>query len=170
MDKDADYITKEKRKELELELEDLKGPKRKEILASLQYAKSLGDLSENAEYHQAREEQGKLEERIVKIEQILKSSQTVHHNGGNNVVEVGSKVIVKKVPTESRGSTIAGAIGTGNEEKTFTIVGSEEADMVKGKISNKSPFGVALFGKSKGDNVTFQTPSGLVNYKILSVS
>ena len=157
MDKDADYITEEKRKELLLELEDLKGPKRKEILASLQYAKSLGDLSENAEYHQAREDQGKLEERIVKIEQILKSSQTVHHGGGD-VVEVGSQVVVKKAGEAS------------NEEKTFTIVGSEEADMAKGKISNKSPFGVALFGKSKGDTVTFQTPSGLVNYKILSVS
>ena len=95
MDQAADYITKEKRKALLIELEDLKGPKRREILASLEYAKSLGDLSENAEYHQTREEQGKLEERIAKIEQILQSSQTVQ-KGGGDVIEVGSNVVVQK--------------------------------------------------------------------------
>ncbi len=155
MDQTADYITEEKRKELLVELEDLKGPKRKEILASLEYAKSLGDLSENAEYHQTREDQGKLEERIVHIEKILQSSQTFTRHKGD-IVEVGSKVIVQKE-------------GTG-EEKTYIIVGSEEADMVKGKISNRSPFGEALFGKKKGNNISFKTPSGMVNYKILNVS
>ncbi|OGI94866.1 hypothetical protein A3A03_00955 [Candidatus Nomurabacteria bacterium RIFCSPLOWO2_01_FULL_40_18] len=151
----ADYITKEKRKALEIELEDLKGPKRKEILANLQYAKSLGDLSENAEYHQTREDQGKLEERIAKIEQILQSSQTVRGGGSENI-EVGSTVVVQK-----EGSA---------DKKTYVIVGSEEADMVKGKISNKSPFGEALFGKKKGSSISFKTPGGTVNYKILSVS
>ena len=151
----VDYITKEKRRELELELEDLKGPKRKEILASLEYAKSLGDLSENAEYHQTREDQGKLEERILKIEQILQSSETFSRHKGD-IVDVGSKVVVQK-----KGST---------ENKTYTIVGSEEADMVAGKISNRSPFGEALFGKKRDDNVSFKTPNGVVNYKIISVS
>ena len=151
----ADYITKEKRKALEIELEDLKGPKRKEILANLQYAKSLGDLSENAEFHQTREDQGKLEERIAKIEQILQSSQTVRGGGSENI-EVGSTVVVQK-----EGSA---------DKKTYVIVGSEEADMVKGKISNKSPFGEALFGKKKGSSISFKTPGGTVNYKILSVS
>jgi len=155
MDQAADYITKEKRKALEAELEELKGPKRKEILASLEYAKSLGDLSENAEYHQTREDQGKLEERIAKIEQILKSSQTVSRSGGD-VVEIGSKVVVQKENSK--------------EEKTYIIVGSEETDMAKGKISNRSPFGKALFGKKKGESVSFKTPSGLVNYKIIDVS
>ncbi|MFZ2152152.1 MAG: GreA/GreB family elongation factor, partial [Minisyncoccia bacterium] len=126
MQQAADYITKEKRQELLKELEDLKGPKRKEILANLEYAKSLGDLSENAEYHQTREDQGKLEERIVKIEQILQSSQTVS-GGGGDVIEVGSHVIVQKENTM--------------DKKTYVIVGSEEADMAKGKISNRSPFG-----------------------------
>jgi transcription elongation factor GreA len=151
----GDYITEEKRKALQDELKDLKGPKRKEILETLEYAKSLGDLSENAEYHQAREEQGKLESRIAKIEQILQSSQTVK-GGGGEVIEIGSKVVVQKV-------------GTG-EEKTYVVVGSEEADMASGKISNKSPVGVALFGKKKGDDISFKTPNGLVNYKIISVS
>ncbi len=154
----ADYITKEKRKALEVELEDLKGPKRKEIIAALEYAKSLGDLSENAEYHQIREDQGKLEERIVHIEQILQSSETVE-GGGGEVVEVGSSVTVQKENKKDGPQ----------DKKIFVIVGSEEADMSKGKISNKSPFGEALFGKKKGDNVSFKTPSGVVNYKIIDV-
>lgn len=159
----GDYITEEKRKMLEIELEDLKGPKRKEILMSLQYAKSLGDLSENAEYHQAREDQGKLEARIQKIEEILKSSQVIIPAGGD-VIEIGSKVIVQKVPTKIGIPTEVG------REKTYTIVGSEESSMAEGKISNKSPFGAAMFGKKKGDTVSFKTPNGKVNYKIIAVS
>ncbi len=155
MDKTGNYITEEKKKALELELVDLKGPKRKEILATLEYAKSLGDLSENAEYHQAREDQGKLEERISKIEQILQSSQVITNTGGD-VVQVGSKVVVQKEGTK--------------EEKTYVIVGSEEASMAEGKISNRSPFGSAIFGKKKGETASFQTPGGVVNYKIISVS
>ena len=167
MRQDTDYITKEKRKALEMELADLKGPRRREILESLEYAKSLGDLAENAEYHQTREDQGKLEERIAKIEQILKSSQTVK-GGGGDMVEVGSLVVVRKVPTPKRVGTPT--VSVGEAKKTYTIVGSEEADMAQGKISNKSPFGEALFGKKKGDSVSFSTPKGMVNYKIISVS
>lgn len=155
MQQTGDYITAEKKKALEAELKDLKGPKRQEILAALEYAKSLGDLSENAEYHQAREDQGKLEERIAKVEQILQSSQVFSSNGGDTV-GLGSKVVVQKEGAK--------------EEKTYSIVGSEEADMASGKISNKSPFGEALHGKKKGDKVSFKTPNGVVNYKIVSVS
>lgn len=155
MDQTADYITEEKRLELEQELIDLKGPKRKEILVVLEYAKSLGDLSENAEYHQAREDQGKLEGRITKIEQILQSSKTVSKTGGDTI-EIGSSVKVQKEG--------------GTDSKTFIIVGSEEADMVNGKISNHSPIGLALFGKKKGDKVSFQAPNGVIKYKIISVS
>lgn len=155
MDKEANYITEEKKRELLAELAELKGPKRKEILETLQYAKSLGDLSENAEYHQAREDQGKLEARIQKIEQILRSS-TVVKGGGGDVIQISSKVVVQKA-----GDT---------EQKTYTVVGSEEASMTEGKISNRSPFGAAMFGKKKGDSISFQTPSGRVNYKIISVS
>ncbi len=155
MNSAGNYITKEKREELLKELEDLKGPRRKEILVALEYAKSLGDLSENAEYHQVREDQGKLEERIAKIEQILQSSETFSRHGGD-IIEVGSKVVVQKEGSK--------------EEKTYIVVGSEEADMVKGKISNKSPFGEALVGKKKGDIASFKTPNGTVNYKIMNVS
>ncbi len=155
MNKEENYITEEKKEALLLELKRLKGPERKEILENLEYAKSLGDLSENAEYHQAREEQGKLEERIQKIEKILRSAHIVK-GGGGDYVEIGSKVVVQKKGSE--------------EQKNYVIVGSEEADMVKGKISNKSPIGEALFGKKKGDVVSFKTPGGLVDYKIISVS
>ena len=149
------YITKEKKKELESELIELSGPKRKEIISALEYAKSLGDLSENAEYHQAREDQGKLEERIKVVEHILKSSVVVKKSGGD-IVEIGSDVVVEKEGTK--------------EQKNYIIVGSEEADMLQGKISNNSPIGQALFGKKKGDTVSFSTPKGLVNYKIIKVS
>jgi len=155
MNKGDNYITEEKKKMLEAELEDLQGPKRREILEILEYAKSLGDLSENAEYHNAREDQGKLEERIKKIELILRSSK-IASGGGGDIIEIGSKVVVEKEGTK--------------EEKKFQIVGSEESDMAKGKISNRSPFGGALFGKKKGDSISFQTPNGVVNYKITSVS
>jgi len=155
MQQAGDYITEEKKQMLLTELKDLKGPKRKEIIKSLEYAKSLGDLSENAEYHQAREDQGKLEARILKIEQILQSSQIVK-GGGGDIVEIGSRVVVQKEGT--------------TEEKNYVIVGSEEADMEVGKISNRSPVGVALFGKKKGEKVSLKTPNGLVNYKIINVS
>ena len=162
MQQSANYITEEKRKILEAELADLRGPKRKEILEALAYAKSLGDLSENAEYHQAREDQGKLETRIRTIEAILESSTTVSgrlpagRQGGGDIVEIGSKVVVEKLGTR--------------EERTYFIVGSQEADMKEGKISNHSPIGSALFGKKKGDEVSVRAPSGSVTYRIKEVS
>ena len=155
MDKTKNYLTEEKKKALEDELKDLKGPKRKEIIDALEYAKSLGDLSENAEYHQTREDQGRLEERIKKIEQILQSSQVVH-GGGGELVEIGSKVVVKKEGEK--------------DERTYQIVGAEEADMSQNKISNRSPFGLALMGRKTGENISVKTPNGLVNYKIIKVS
>lgn len=163
----TDYITEQKRKDLELELIDFKGPKRKKILENLQYAKSLGDLSENAEYHQTREDQAKLEERIAKIEKILQSSLVVSGKGSRgDVVGIGSTVIVKKVSTPKGVGVPTKGVG---KEMTYVIVGSEEANMAEGKISNRSPAGVALFTKKKGDIVSFNTPNGAVNYKIVKV-
>ncbi len=156
MDKTINYITEEKKNALQKELAELKGPRRKEILESLEYAKSLGDLSENAEYHQAREDQVKLEERILKVEQMLRSGVVALRANGEHI-EIGSKIIVQKEDTK--------------EEKEYEIVGAEEADMALGKLSNKSPLGGALFGKKKGDVVSFTTPrGGEVSYKILKVS
>lgn len=150
-----EYITLEKKQALEAELIELKGVKRKEIASALEYAKSLGDLSENAEYSQAREDQAHLEDRIAEIEYIVKHAEIAekHHAGR---VEVGATVhIVKK--GESK-------------EKVFTIVGSEESDVALGNISNESPLGLILLGKVKGDIVSFKSPAGLaIEYTIKSV-
>ncbi len=154
MNPQKQYITEEKKKELERELVDMQTNKRKEILEALEFAKSLGDLSENAEYHQAREEQGKLEERITSIENLLQNSIIIktHHTGK---VDVGSTVVVQKEGEKNK--------------QTFHIVGSEEADFASGKISNNSPLGMALQGKSKGDIASFKTPKGKIEYKIISI-
>jgi len=150
-----EYLTKEKFEELEKELQILKTEKRTKIAAELEFAKSLGDLSENAEYHEAREEQAALEDRIAQLESILASAEivAVHHT---NTVEIGSKVTVEK-----KG---------GKDKKVLTIVGSEEVDMEAGKISFKSPLGSALLGKKKGEETTVKTPGGEVVYTVVSIA
>ncbi len=148
-----EYLTLEKKQLLESELEMLKTVRRKEIADALEYAKSLGDLSENAEYHQAREDQANCEDRISHIEQILKNAVIMDtHEAG--VVSVGSTVTVLKKGDK--------------EEKTYAIVGSEEADSIAGKISNESPLGQALLGKRKGDKVTVHAPKGNIEYTVVS--
>ena len=148
------YITEEKKKELEEEFKYLKIVKRREIIEALESARALGDLSENAEYHQAREEQGKTEDRINQIEDILRNSVVVKKHSSAKV-EIGTTVTVKKEG--------------GKDNITYDIVGAEEADMVNNKISHKSPLGNALFGKAKGDVVSIKTPKGLVKYTILGI-
>ncbi|MCA9356214.1 MAG: transcription elongation factor GreA [Candidatus Paceibacterota bacterium] len=150
------YISKEKKEELQKELDFLKSTKRKEIIESLEYSKSLGDLSENAEYHQAREEQAKLEEKIVALEDLLRDSIIVSDSKkSTSEVSVGSVVVVHK--------------GQGKSDIKYTIVGSEEADILEGKISNTSPLGRAFIGKKKGDKVTVNTPGGEIIYKIVNI-
>jgi transcription elongation factor GreA len=148
------YITKEKQTEMTEELAQLKSVKRKEIIEKLDYAKSLGDLSENAEYHQAREEQGKLEDRIRELEAILKSAVVVEKHS-SSLVEIGATVTIQKEGV--------------NEKKTYQIVGSQEADMLTNKISNNSPLGQALYGKKKGEIAEVVTPKGITKYKIVSI-
>lgn len=150
-----EYLTIEKKQALESELQQLKTVRRKEIADALEYAKSLGDLSENAEYHQAREDQGALEERIAHIEQILKNAVVMdkHHAG---TVEVGTTVTVLKKGDK--------------EERIFTLVGSEEADSLNGRISNESPLGSAMLGKKAGETVKVETPKGLMEYTIKKIA
>ena len=154
MQNGKNYISPEKKAELEAELQDLKGPRRQTILDALAFAKSLGDLSENAEYHNAREEQGRLEERIAQVEDILQNSELVTKHA-SSTVDIGSVVTVVKEKEK--------------EEKVFTVVGAQESDMARGMISHNSPLGEALFGKKKGDNVVFTTPKGQTNYTIVSI-
>jgi transcription elongation factor GreA len=148
-----EYLTLEKKQLLEDELNQLKTVRRKEIADALEYAKSLGDLSENAEYHQAREDQTNCEDRIIHIEQILKNA-VIMDTHAVGVVSVGSTVTVLKKGDK--------------EEKTYALVGSEEADSISGKISNESPLGMALLGKKKGDKVTVHAPKGDVEYTVVA--
>lgn len=149
------YLTQQKFKELEQELLELKTVKRKEVAQDLEYARSLGDLSENAEYQEARELQAKIEDRIAVIENTLKTAEIVHEAHGDHV-SMGSEVTVEK----------AGGKGT----QKFKIVGSDEVNTVEGRISNQSPLGSSLIGKKRGDSVTVQTPKGAIVYKIVSVA
>lgn len=154
-EENKEYLTKEKFGELQEELRFLTTTKRKEIAEQLDFAKSLGDLSENAEYHEARDQQGLVEDRIRKIENILKNAEIVSHKKGD-IVEIGSTVIVKKEGEK--------------DNKEFTVVGSEEADTSTGKISHVSPIGRALMGKKKGEEFVFETPSGAkIKYKVIRV-
>ena len=150
-----EYITQENKEALEAELHELTGPKRREIVTAIEHAKALGDLSENAEYHIAREEQGKLEERIAQIEHVLKHAEVVKRSS-SGVINIGSIVVVKR----------SGETNT----RTFTIVGSEETDMLSGKISYKSPIGKALYMKKSGETIVVATPKGEAEYEIVSVS
>ncbi len=154
MHNDTQYLTTEKFADLEKELNFLKTDRRKEVAEHLEYAKKLGDLSENAEYHQAREEQAEVEDRIARIEQLLKKA-VIADAGSKDVVTIGSTVRVEKEGD--------------NKSMLFTIVGSEEADMGSGKVSNLSPLGAALLGHKQGDAITVTTPKGVMKYTIAAL-
>ncbi len=149
-----EYLTKAKFNELTAELDDLKNIKRKEIAEALDSARDMGDLSENAEYHEARTKQADNEERITQIESILKHCIVVEEKHGNHVV-IGSTVVVEKID--------------GSKNMTLMIVGSAESDLATGKISNRSPIGSAVLGKKKGDIFHFNSPSGKMEYKVVEV-
>lgn len=150
----SDYIilTQEGKKKLEEELRELKTVKRKEITEKIELAKEHGDLSENAEYHEAREEQAFVEGRILEIENILKNG-IMAEASENGKVQVGSKVVL-----EVNGQTLE-----------FAVVGSHEGDPSKGFLSCDSPIGQAILGKAVGETVIVETPRGNVSYKIKKV-
>lgn len=149
------YLTPEKFEELKSELENLKTVRRKEIAESLEYARSLGDLSENAEYQEARDMQAAIEERIGYLEQVIKEAKIVAHEKKGDIVGLSSVVTIKKDGDKAN--------------HQYTLVGSDEADIHAGKLSYLSPLGAALMGKGKGDVFTFETPNGKQTYKVLKV-
>lgn len=149
-------VSQEKFDEMIKELENLKTVRRTEIAKNLEYARSLGDLSENAEYQEARDLQAATEERIKKLEELVKTTRIVTDGKRKSEISFSSKVTIKK-----EGST---------EAHEYTIVGSEEADMRVKKLSHVSPLGSALMGKKKGDVFTFETPSGKQTYTIEKVT
>lgn len=149
-------LTYEGLKKLEDELEYLKGQKRREVAERIKQALSFGDLSENSEYDEAKNEQAQVETRIVQLEKLLKNAKVIDEDEvTTDVVSVGSKV--KMLDMEF------------NEEVEYSIVGSTETDPDNFKISNESPVGAAVIGKRIGDVVDVEVPIGIVKYKILDI-
>ncbi len=145
-------ITLEGKKELEIELDELKS-RRGAVADKISEARDFGDLSENAEYDTAREEQGLLETRIAEIEEILNNADIIKANS-KGTIGLGSRVELK----------------TGAKKVEYTVVGPVEANPLEGRISNESPIGMALYGKKVDDKVTISTPKGDTTYTIVAVS
>jgi transcription elongation factor GreA len=149
------YLTAEGAAKLQAELEDLKGPQRDSISKRLRDAIQMGDLSENADYQKAKEDQGFLEGRIQELEFMFRNAVIVEKTDGpKNVVAVGVSVTVKE---------------DGFDQETYSMVGAKEADPRQGKISNESPIGLALMDHKVGDVVEAETPGGKIRLKILKI-
>ena len=155
MEQKKNILSYEYLKKLEEELEDLKVVKRKEISQKIKVAREQGDLSENAEYDAAKDEQRENEARIEELEKILKNAEIYDEEVDQDKINVGTKIKLLDVEF--------------NEEMIYRIVGSMEANSLEGKISNESPVGKALIGKGEGDEITVETPNGEFKYKVLEI-
>lgn len=151
------FLTAEGLKKLEVELEELKTVKRQEIAEKIKIARDFGDLSENSEYDEAKNEQAQLEERIAKIDNMIANAKIIDEKViDTNVVNLGN--------------TVSLLVKSTGKEMTYTIVGSAESDPLSGKISNESPVGRAILGKEKGSTVQVQLPNGnVMDYTIKDI-
>ena len=149
------FVTEEGLQKLKDELEHLKVVKRKEVAEALKQAKAFGDLSENSEYDEAKNEQAEVERHIAELEDILENIEIIKSTGKKNTVQVGSTVKVYDVEFE--------------EEVIYTIVGSTESDPMENKISDESPIGKALLGAKPEDEVQAETPGGTLKMKVLEI-
>lgn len=147
-------LTKEGLEKIKAELQELKGVRLPDIIEKIERAKELGDLSENAEYHDAKDQQGMIVSRIMEIEQVLKDAIISEGPTVGGVISVGTTFVA----ADARGV-----------EREYTIVGFNEADPINGRISNESPMGQAFYGKKAGDSVEMSAPKGVLTYKIVSV-
>ncbi|MBI5732911.1 transcription elongation factor GreA [Candidatus Jorgensenbacteria bacterium] len=147
------YLTSERHDEIVAELNELRTKGRQGVAERLRHAKELGDLSENSEYQEAREEQSRLEQKIIYLEEALRNSSIIKKASGTLTARIGSRIKVKK----------------DGESLTYTIVGSNEAQPGAGLISNESPIGRGLLGKKVGDVVRVKTPKGEMTYQILAI-
>ena len=148
-------LTKEKFDELSQELASLQTARRKEVAENLEYAKSLGDLPENAEYHEARATQAQLEDRIAKLDYLLKSATIVEGRKAGDAIGIGSSVLLRREKD--------------SKEPTYKIVGSEEGDITAGRVSADSPLAQAMTGKKIGNTFLVKTPAGESKYEILKI-
>lgn len=147
-------ITKEGLNKLKEELEDMKTRQRDELSKRLRFAIQQGDLSENADYHKAKEDQAFLEGKIREYEETIAGAKIIDGSNNNGVIDVGSHITIQE--------------GSYPEER-YHMVGAREANPMEGRISNESPIGKALLGRKAGDTVTVETPGGAMELKILSV-
>lgn len=150
-------ITQERLEELQTEFNYLKTVREKEVADLIKEARSFGDLSENSEYDEAKNEQGKLYARIAELDEIL-SNYTIIDESEQDMdkVRVGCRIVVQDVETE--------------EEESYQVVGSQEADPMNGFISEESPFGKALLGKTIGEIAVVEAPVGNIEYKVIAIS
>ncbi len=151
---DSEYLSREGFENLQKELDELKNKRRKEIADRIEYAKSLGDISENAEYQSAKENQWENESRIAELEDKLSRAKIISKEAGAEI-QLGSFISIKK--------------DKGEEIENYSLVGSEEADPLAGRISYESPTGAALLGREKGQTVEVLTPNGKIRYTIIDV-
>ncbi|AFS79356.1 transcription elongation factor GreA [Gottschalkia acidurici 9a] len=150
------FLTAEGLEKIENELDELKTVRRREVAERIKQALAFGDISENSEYDEAKNEQAQMEERIAKLESMLRNAIVIEDDDISvESVSVGSKVTLKDIEFD--------------EEVEYTIVGSAEADPYEGKISNESPVGSALIGGEVGDIVDVQVPDGIVKFEIISI-
>jgi transcription elongation factor GreA len=150
---DSKYLTQEGLDKLKKELEYLKKEGRIEVAEELKEAISFGDLSENAAYDEAKDNQAAIEGKILDLERLISSAIVIHDNENTGWVQIGSYVTIKQ----------------GSDEERYHVVGEEEANPMKGMISFKSPLGSALMNKPKGAEVEIKTPKGSLKYKILKI-
>ncbi len=149
----AVLLTEEGLKKLQDELKVLKDDRRHEVIERIQEAVSHGDLSENADYAQAKEEQAFIEGRIQELEEMIKHAEIIAHAANHNLVSIGSTVGLK----------------VNGKEVSYTIVGANEANPAAGKISNESIVGTALLGAKRGDRIPVETPSGKSEYEVVAI-
>ncbi len=148
------YLTPEGEAKLIAELEDLKGPKREELSKRLRSAIQMGDLSENADYHKAKEDQGFLEGRIQELEAILRNSIIIEKTQSKGLVTIGSTITIQEGDFDP---------------ETYHLVGATEADPRNGKISHESPIGRAIMDKKVGDVAEAETPGGKIKFKVIKI-
>ncbi len=153
---DAVYLTAEGAEDLRRELDNLITVRRPDLAAKLKEAVSQGDLKENADYHDAKEQQAFIEGRIQYLENLLRAAIIISNDGTSDIVNLGSKVTIIEEGFDG--------------EETYSIVGAAEANPSDGKISNQSPIGAALLGAKKGDKVRVKTPSGTVTFRIKKIN
>jgi transcription elongation factor GreA len=153
---ESSYLTPEGAEELRHELDRLINVRRPELAQKLKEAVAQGDLKENADYHDAREQKAFVEGRIQYLENILRSAVIITNNGSSDMVRIGAEVTIREEGTD--------------EDETYIIVGAAEANPREGKISHESPIGAALLGQKKGATVQVETPGGVTKFKIRKIN